>query len=373
MKKQKKWFSLVELLVSISISTILMIWIWVLTTNSIKTIILQKNIIQNLEKINVFSQSLDNIFWWKYKYLWNFWSWFLFETNDILYWWNFYFLWIWDKIQNCESEWYFLKYWFFTPFEWKSLEKWSEENLFLSWKILNDYKDIVFWNWNDVFVNCYNNKICKFDKSSSSLVEIIWNEDFLKSNSFPINKQNISLNNSNWLTFWNQKLFVSDTFNNQILFLSWSEFYKIFDQFDWILKPEWIYFDENKNVLYISNSQKNEILSYKTDNLLSRSWSELKIFKNWLNYPTWLYLSWNLIVSNNFLSREKIIFDENWSIIKKENLWNFDTNFLQKDLKIKSLIFDNSTWINTIKLTFYTNFDCENPKNNKTNEIIYKK
>ena len=62
----------------------------------------------------------------------------------------------------------------------------------------------------------------------------------------------IYLNNPTGLTYWNSKLFISDTSNNRVLYLSWNLIYPLLDINDWIYQPKWLYFDNLLNRYFLA-------------------------------------------------------------------------------------------------------------------------
>jgi hypothetical protein len=112
----------------------------------------------------------------------------------------------------------------------------------------------------------YNHVIYFWDKTSFNSTKqiIVWKWIF--GDKIGTNWVTTYLNNPTGLAYWDSKLFISDTWNNRILYLSGTTIYKLLDIYDWILEPTWLFY--TWWILYISNSWKNEILSYSSDSSL---------------------------------------------------------------------------------------------------------
>lgn len=292
-----KAFTMVELIVGITISMLLMMSVSIFVGNWIKNITNQKVSIENNSKIKEFTKSLyDNInsvdksFW-----VTNFSSWVLFKVNKTYdKWW---FSYIGESVLNqyyCES-WSetpttnHINLKTFFPFEWEGgdIFNWLSfssigfsTNLF-SWTINNLWildwpTDVAFWVWSDAYVSdTLWHSVYKFDTGNIAwtIKRIAWKEVFWDEFTDWSTWTWVFLNNPTWLEFatiwWVSYLFISDTLNDRILYLNLTDnkIYKLLWREEWLKEPTWIYYDDTEKTIYIANSGKNQILSY------SSSWS----------------------------------------------------------------------------------------------------
>lgn len=296
MKRYNKAFTLVELIVGITISMILMFSVSIFVSNGIKNITSQKIIIENDAKTKQFTKSLYEILNIADKNFtsYNFWTtWILLKVNKNFDKWGFVFIWSgsFDKLY-CSS-WsdseitshIYLKT--FIPFEWlgwdifslKSYNNWTVSTNMFSWTI-NSNKNLV-WptdlidNWWIWFVSdTLWHSIYKFNYTAlTNFTKITWKEVFWNEFSDWDSWTWIFLNNPTWLSYaiiWSTGyLFISDTLNDRILYqnLSNNKIYKLLWREDWLKEPTGIYYVDAEKTLYIANSGKKQILSY------SSSWS----------------------------------------------------------------------------------------------------
>lgn len=231
MKIEKNALTLVELLISITISMLIMVSIWVFTSSWLSNLFLQEKSIWNIFYINDFIKETKNAFDFmdsKSKIL----------TNGIIFkrkteyekWW-FSYIWTLEKNDFCKN-WEKTKHIFIKNFIIKSPISWE-------FKIRENQ---VFQNGN----------------------LILWKKFFWKDFSpwdlwenVPLNNPSSVVKDKNWF------IFVSDTLNNRILLINKDK--KVYN-FLWeeILKePISLKFENQK--LKITNAWKWEILEYKTD------------------------------------------------------------------------------------------------------------
>lgn len=317
----KRWFTLVEILVWISISVILMFWVSIFVVDSIKNITLQKKILNNerefdkfytevFEDINSKSTNFEKIFS----------SWFLISWTDIFWKWNFSYIWVKTFTWYCEydlaKETKHLQIINFSPFENSSFDIFN--NNYFSWTSIN-----VSW---DIYkTDTKNHNVYKNNEL------IIWKWVFWDR----IGNSWIStyLRNPTWLAYYDWKLFISDTWNNRILyFLNW-KIYKFLDINDWILSPTWILFDNW--VLYISNSWKWEILSYEV-------WQ--------ISAPTNVNLKFNVENDIFWVNEINIVFrNKSWNIVDisaPTSTWSFTFSWITKS------VWDSVSAWNQLKYSF---------------------
>lgn len=338
-------FTMVELIVGITISMLLMISVSIFVGNGIKNITNQKVIIENDSKIKEFTKSLyeslnaiDKSF-----LVTNLSSGVLFKVNKTYdKWW---FSYIWEKTldqhyclswsESEETNHIDLKT--FLPFEWEGSDifawlsfssNWVSSNMF-SWTI-NNLKtlvwptDVTFWAWNQAYVSdTLGHSIYEFDKTNigPTIKKIAWKEVFWDEFSDWTVWTGVFLNNPTWLEFatiwWDPYLFISDTLNDRILYLNLADkkIYKLLWREEWLKEPTWIYYDDAMKTLYIANSGKKQILSY------SSSWS----FED--------NTSLSFTPKNNITSINKLEFSfffDSWvsnpSLTNPTTIWSFSFN-----------------------------------------------
>ena len=298
--KKYKAFSLVELIVWITISMILMAWVWVFVSWWINNIVLQDKVIKNTADFRDFSKEM----------LW------LFSRIDTR---------LEPKIITSTSA--LLK-----------VNK-SFDSIWVSF-IWEENRDWYYctWAWVD-------STITKHIVVKNFLpFEEIW-EDIFKNNGF--------IDTLSWKS-WNFKSFyrthiITDNSLKILVGKKWIFWRKIWNTWTWtyLNNPTWLAYDSTKKLLYIADTGNNRILVYNNDNSSSDYKKIFKLLdsKDWLKEPTWLSLSWSnvLFIANSW--RWEILEYSSESTSKKLNL-DFDINKNINNLKNFSIkIF---TWITDI-------------------------
>lgn len=260
-KKIKKAFTLVELIVWITISMILMVSIWIFINSWMQAIFLQQKSMNNALNINDFSNDLYETFWnlsntWMINYSW---SWIIFKRNQNFDKWWFSYIWISeidkyfcndDESEDTRTNHLFIKN--FIPF----IENWEN---------INNFDEIYESNY--VSFNWINYKTLQKEHKvvDSSWNTIIWKWIFWYDFVEWAEATDIFLNSPTWIaTDW-EVLYISDTLNNRVLYMSWSTIHKLLDKNDWLLEPTWLFYDNTENALYIANSWKWEILKISSE------------------------------------------------------------------------------------------------------------
>lgn len=363
-KNKIKAFSLVELIVWITISMLLMVSIWVFVNSGMKNIFLQQKSLEFASNINDFSNTLYETF----SNIHNSGSinltssWIIFKSKmDFSKWW---FTYVWSSIINnyfCDdinsestnSNHIFIKN--FIPF----FENSGDTN-YLTWSVIH--------NWITYISHQKEHKI-----TDSSWNTIVWKWVFWDLFEEWLSWTWIYLNNPTWMSSDSEVLYISDTLNNRVLYLSWSTIHKLLDENDWLVEPTWLYY--NSNTLYISNSWKWEILRITSESntpptkTLSFSWITennidsftIEFFRNKIphnitsltidnwdfdttpwdmmdfdwNIYTHTFMSWSTIEYKNFLwtNTYDIIlnnlnnFSQTWVYSMKLRIWNSERNY----------------------------------------------
>lgn len=358
-----KAFTMVELIVGITISMLLMMSVSVFVGNWIKNITNQKVTIENDSKIKEFTKSLyenlnavDKTFW-----VTNHSSGVLFKVNKTYDKWGFSYIWesildqyyclSWSESEKTNH----INLKTFIPFEWEggdifawlSFKSWTFETDMFSWSLNNTRTlvwptDMVF-NWSIGYVSdTLGHSVYEFDTwdISWTIKKIAWKEVFWDEFNDWDTWTGVFLNNPTWLEFatiwWVSYLLISDTLNDRILYLNLTDkkIYKLLWREEWLKEPTWIYYDDAEKTLYISNSGKKQILSY------SSSWSFVD------------NTSLNFTPKNDITSINKLEFSfffDSWvtnpSLTNPTTIWSFSFN---PNIKVE----DYLTW-SLNKLTYY--------------------
>ena len=256
----KKAFTLVEMIVWVTISMLLMTSVWILVSSVMQNVLKQQNIMSKnsrlTQTVSEFYNNFNNI---------SVDSWYIFSSNS----WSIF------KIDQNINKWGFGYFWQTTlTWEYCSLESESTQMNYLTWKSFIPYEEI----WEDIFtdfsktqqqsvsswsinyrVDTVNHQVFEDD------ILIIWWEVFW--HEIEINQSWLltRLNNPTAIVLAEWGFFLSDTLNHRILFYKDWNISLILDQNDWLKEPTGLVYDENKNILYISNSWKGEILSLSSE------------------------------------------------------------------------------------------------------------
>ncbi len=327
----KNAFSLIELIVWITISMLLMVSVGIFITNWMNNIFIWQKTLENTDEIinftNILNKSIGLIQTWSFapintssgiifKRWQNFWDgWFSYIWTEIL-----------DQVycnsdsENSETNNLFIKN--FIPFE----EQW--EDIFIDYDSILISTGIMIWE--EMYRSYQKENVIKDSNWNIIVWKGIFGDKFLEWT----NATDIYLNSPTWLaTDWTN-LYISDTLNNRILYLdSNSKIHLLLDENDWLNEPTWLYYDEHS--LYISNSWNWEILKYSSKNI---------------NNPSSLTLTW-FTISN--VSKVEI------SFLWASNIWLSDYNTWSINFVDITTSTDYLTW-STNKLKYYfVNYNSE--------------
>ncbi len=292
--KLQKAFTLVEMIVSVTISIILLASISLFMWNGIKNITFQKNTLEALQKNSqIYSTIFQKISGSSdFKSISS--SWFLIKIDKKYDKWGFAYIWektfnkAYCQTGNLDTNHLIIKT--FVPFEypWADFLDWTS---YIWWWITTKFFDwkVVWTSWKFVWPSDYlkdsNWKIYISDTADNTIKDKNWNIIIWKSwifwNYFKqgIDAKKVLLNNPTWLAYWEWKLFFSDTLNDRILYLDSWKIYKLLDESDWLNEPTGLFYDDFRKSLFIANSWSWNILEF------SSSWvtnnPNLKI--NWIN------------------------------------------------------------------------------------------
>ncbi len=291
-----KAFTLVELIVGITISMFLMLSVSIFVTDWMKNITNQKVSLESDLEIKEFTKDLyENLDAINKDYAKGTDSGVLFKVNKNYDRWWFSYIWETSLDKHYCASWsdseqtHHIIIKNFIPFEWqwgdifawKSFSAGTITTNMFSWTINSSTWNLywptdVAFSWTTWYVSdTLWNSVYSFDKSNISwtISKIAWKEVFWDEFSDWSLGTGVFLNNPTGLSYasiwWNWFLFISDTLNDRILYLNLSnnKIYKLIWREEWLKEPTWIYYDDTEKTLYIANSGKKEILSY------SSSWS----------------------------------------------------------------------------------------------------
>lgn len=367
MKKITKAFTLIELVVGITISMLLMVSVWIFVSNGMNNIFKWQKVLENMDDFVTFSDKLNNNFdliqLWTFSPI-NTYSWIIFKRwknfweGGFSYIWTETLSWVYclDDSQNSETNNIYIKN--FVPFE----EQWED--------IFNNYNSILSSNW----VTIWAKKYTSFQKEHKVIDEnwniIIWKWIFWDKFIDWVSWKDIYLNSPTWLTYsWNI-LFISDTLNNRVLYYDTvnDKIFKLLDETDWLNEPTWLYYDDYS--LYITNSWNWEILKYSSKKttgspILTMSWfiisnvAKVDITFSGASTNVWLtaYNTWSIVFTNSSTSTDFLTWSTNNLKYYFVN-YNSETSQWSCSWNEIDLIWDNpiqciSTW--TWKTSTYQN------------------
>lgn len=246
-------FTLIELIISITISILLMVSIWVFVTSSLSNLFYGQKEIKNIRDTNSFFREIYEIqrsIDWKNIYVWD--DFILAKRDSIYDEGGFIYLWF-EELEKfyCEEDsediktnHIFTKN--FIPF----LESW--ENL---WEESMYESNLVEFKWTKYKTLQKEHKVVSEDWEI-----LIWRWVFWTNFREWTSGKDVYLNSPTWLaTDW-ENLYIADTLNDRILYYDWDWVYTLLDEKDWLKEPTGLYYDTIEKSLYISNSAKWEIL-----------------------------------------------------------------------------------------------------------------
>lgn len=260
----KNAFTLVELIVWITISMLLMTSVWMLVSSGMQNILKQQNIMEKnsllTQTVSDFYNGFENIVS-NGGYVYHSQSWAIFQIESYMDKWGFWYLGV-----SKQSEMYC------------SLDSEFPNLNYLTWKSFIPYEEIwedIFTNYSDINIQTVSSWSINYtvDTLNHQVLEdwvvIIWWDVFGHELSHWDNSTLTNLNNPTGIILAEWGFFLSDTLNHRILFYKDWSVYLLLDQDDWINQPTWLAYDSVKNILYIANSWKWEILELSAEILVS--------------------------------------------------------------------------------------------------------
>ncbi len=326
----KKAFTIIELIVWITISMMLMVSVGIFVGNWMQSILQWQKVLENTSNFTDFSSDLHTKFnlvqsgsFLPVKTA----SWILFKVSQSFWEWGFSYIWTetlswvyckpdsedpktnnailktfipfeeqWENISNNYA-------WILTASWWTSYTSYQKEHL-----IKDSLWDIVVWKW--VFWN-------RFKEWN------LWTD--------------IYLNSPTWLALSWTTLFIADTLNNRVLYYDTisEKINKLLDESDWLNEPTWLYYEDNS--LYIANSGNWEILKYSS-----------KAETQWTLTLTWITQSNINKFEIYFLNQEGNNQNITWPTKSDITVpWTSD-NFSEINSNILSYYFINYSWSNIL-------------------------
>lgn len=360
-----KGFTLIEVLIWISISIILMISVWILVSWWIDNIVNQEKVFKNSDDFTILENKLNNIisnidtsFSWEVISDWTN-SWVILKINNDFNEWWFIYIWVtpssissWDWIyclsgsEDINTNHIFIKS--FIPFEE------TGENIF------SNFNNTL--NWNTTWYKSYVKEHIIRDSSGNI---IVWKGIFWDKFESDTSWKNIYLNSPTGLARNWDILFISDTLNNRILYydIIKDRIYKLLDENDWLIEPTGLYYDNLDNALYISNSWNREILKFYSKN----TWTP-KLTLTWVtdnNISEFNIEFFDNIWAKNIISKGSIEI-ENHTIVPWDSYsntlnkvkftfsWWTTHNFTNEYIKINNIGNFSASW------TYYAKLDINN-------------
>jgi hypothetical protein len=315
----KKAFTLVELIVWVTISMLLMTSVWVLVSGGMHNILKQQKIMQKNSLLTTSVSDLYNGFdniTLSWGYIHDNSSGALFKINQNIQKWGFWYFWIISQEdQYCPTDSDLPRLDYLT---WKTFIPYEEVNE----DIMDTYSETLtqeVLSWAITYkVDTLNHKIYE----NNTLIiwwKVFWHEfinwaDWL----------DIRLNNPTWIVLAEWWFFFSDTLNHRVLFYENDTVSLILDKNDGLSEPTWLAYDNLKNTLYIANSWKWEVLKYSSENIPTNPKLEINFSPNldinnitrftldfWENISTPTN-TWSITFSNEITHDEDYSRVENW-------------------------------------------------------------
>ncbi len=353
--KIKRAFSLIELIVWITISMILMVSIWVFVSSWMQNIFLQQKSLTNASDLNDFASDI-------YETLWSI------ENSGSL---HFTSSWVIFKRQNIFDKWGFT-YIGSSILDWYYCNDVSSEDTKTKHIFIKNFIPF-FENWEDITTNNYltwsishkwNTYISyqKEHKVTDNLWNtVIWRWVFWDKFSEWTSATWIYLNSPTWMASDWDVLYVSDTLNNRILYLSWTTIHTLLDENDGLNEPTWLYYDSVWKTLYIANSWNWEILKFSSESVIVPN----KIFTfSWVteNNIDKIYLSFYNNNINSNITSLNINTDFNIDEVSDEK--DFNTNiFTYTFMSWATQEYKNFIWTSTYTIWLTNLIDFSNPWN----------
>lgn len=232
MKKYHSGFSLIELIVWVSISMILMISVWIFVSSGMKNITIQKQILDQSSEITNLSTDFNDILSGDFDIIKH-------TSNSII---------LKSDHLSGKSSYYNILETSFTGY----CE--NDDTIRTKRLFIQNFNPVTL-TWVVGFSGSISNNTVYSGTTAIAGKNIFWNDDFTDGTA----GTGIYLNNPAWVTAdLSNNIFISDSGNNKVIYISWGLAYNLLDESHGILSPSGILYNWGK--LYILNSWKQELL-----------------------------------------------------------------------------------------------------------------
>ena len=312
MKIHFRAFTLIELIVSITISTLLMASVMFFITYGMKNIATQRDILEKgkdqdimLEQILRETNSASNK-----NLVKTFGSWAMMKIESDFY--HGGFLYVWEKSlkgEYCQSgasitTTNHIVFFPFLPYEgeggdifaWFSSQVGNVKTSYFSGSILFSWTKLL-WDYSaptgfdtfgqDLYVaDTWGHQVLKFNTNTPLTAWIKVIGTGIAGNAFSEWSQadKISLNSPTGIAIWEGKVFVSDTLNNRVLYydIPTKKIFTLLDESSWLKEPSGLLYDSGSKSLFIVNSGKWEVLKIQSQSVWANPNLTLNI-QPWVN------------------------------------------------------------------------------------------
>lgn len=320
-----KAFTLVELIVWITISMLLMVSVGILLSSWVQNILKQEKIISQStnfwENISQIYKNFENI-QWEHIYSSN--NGILFRVKQNINTGGFWYLW------SVEKTW-----------EYCPIDSELNSTQHLTWKNFIPYEEI----WEDFLVDFDNTQTSqvwniRVDTLNHQILEngikILWWESYGYTLNSSGNTSDVLLNTPTWIVQAEWGFFLSDTLNHRILFYKDGNVSLVLDHYDGLIEPTWLAYENG--TLYIANSWKWEILTYSsriyTTNpelqisyIPENTYGTFNRIEIWFTWEDSITLSWPSSTGSYSFDENYISQDEDYARIHNNNLQYFFSDF----------------------------------------------
>lgn len=316
--KKTQAFTLVELIVGVTISMILMVSVWAILSSWVENILKQEKIISNTqnfwESIEQIYENFENI---ENTYIFSTQSGSLFKSKNYFQKIGFWYLGVINQsdsycpLESEVTQTQHLSWNFFFPYE----EIWED--------FLNNFSDISTaesWNYT---VDTLSHQV----KENGNI--IMWKNNFWYDFAQWDDGTNIWLNTPTGIVEAEWWFFLSDTWNHRVLFYKDGKTYLIADRHDGLEQPSWLAY--SGSTLYIANSWKWEILTFSAQQYSQNPPLEIQ-FQPDRDYGSIdrfeLIFTWASFNPDINISKDDFWFDE-INFKKNEDYFQLDNNILK--------------------------------------------
>lgn len=271
MKQNSSAFSLIELIVWVSISMILMISVWIFVSSGMKNITIQKQILDQSTEITNLSTDFNDILSGDFNIITN-------TATSI----------------TLKSDHLSGKASYYTISETSSTGYCKSDTGIVTKRLLIQNFNPVTLTWVAGFSGSISNNTIYSGTTAIAGRNIFWSDDFADGTAGTW----IYLNNPGWLTKdLNDTIFISDSGNNKVIYISWWLAYNLLNESHGIVSPTGLLYNWGK--LYILNSGKKELLEMSSKSVSSGTGVDLEFqINSWPKFVNKLTLE---VLPNDFI------------------------------------------------------------------------